>query len=372
MKRSDKKILTTHVGSLPGVSSFDSAAPDYATKLSGAVRDVVERQRTTSIDIANEGEFTKGGDWLSYVDDRFAGFTPRPPTGTPVILQGKDREAFADFYRYATEKGTLFYTASDDIKQKRQHWVCTGPISYRGQAAVAREIALLKGNLRDGEEGFLTATAPASLEPYWANEHYKSEEEFLFAFADAIRTEYEMIADSGLILQVDDAWLPALWDRIGMQMGLDAFKKRCRVRVDALNHALRNIPEEKIRYHICWGSWHGPHAFDIEMIHMVDLMLAVKAQAYLFEAGNVRHEHEYTVWDQVKLPAGKIIIPGVVSHSTDVIEHPDLVAQRIRNFANRVGRENVIAGADCGFGGRSHPQIAWAKLAALAQGAARV
>ena len=179
-----------------------------------------------------------------------------------------------------------------------------------------------------------------------------------------------MIAASGLILQVDDAWLPALWDRIGMQMGLAAFRKRSLLRVDALNHALRNIPEDRVRYHLCWGSWHGPHAYDIEMRDMVDVMLAVRAQAYLFEAANARHEHEFVVWDDVKLPEGKIIVPGVVTHSTDVVEHPELVAQRIRRFAQRVGAENVMAGCDCGFGGRSHPQIAWAKLKSLTQGAA--
>jgi len=370
MRRSTERFLTTHVGSLPGVSSFDPAAPGYEAKVSQAVAEVVERQRATGLDVINEGEYSKGGDWLSYVDDRFAGFEPGAPRGAPVITQGKDREAFAEFYAYATRKGTLFYTASEDIKPKRQHWVCSGPISYKGQAAAKREVELLKRNLRPGEEGFLTATAPSSLEPYWRNEHYESEEEFLFAFADAIRVEYELVAGSGLILQVDDAWLPALWDRIGIQMGLEAFRKRCLLRVDALNHALRNIPEEKVRYHLCWGSWHGPHAFDIEMRHMVDIMLRVKAQAYLFEAANARHEHEFAVWDSVKLPAGKIVVPGVVTHSTDVVEHPELVAQRIRNFAERVGRENVMAGADCGFGGRSHPQIAWAKLKSLAEGAA--
>ena len=370
MRRSSEKILTTHVGSLPGLSQFDPAMPDYREKVAASVAEVVARQRDAGLDVINEGEYSKGGDWLSYVDDRFAGFEAGEPKGTPVILQGKDREAFADFYKYATAKGTLFYTASEDIKPKRQHWVCRGPIAYKGQATTQREIDLLKNNLKPGEEGFLTATAPSSLEPYWRNEYYKSEEEFLFAFAEAIRTEYEMIAASGLILQVDDAWLPALWDRIGIEMGLEAFKKRCLLRVEALNHALRNIPEDRVRYHLCWGSWHGPHAYDIEMRDMVDVMLRVRAQAYLFEAANVRHEHEVVVWDDVKLPEGKIIMPGVVTHSTDVVEHPELVAQRIRSFAQRVGRENVLAGCDCGFGGRSHPQIAWAKLKSLTQGAA--
>jgi 5-methyltetrahydropteroyltriglutamate--homocysteine methyltransferase len=370
LRRSGARILTTHVGSLPGVSSFDPKAPGYEAKLEKAVADVVARQRETGLDVINEGEFTKGGDWLSYVDDRFSGFEPGEPKGKPVILQGKDRETFADFYRYATEKGTLFYTASEDIKPKRQHWACTGPIAYKGAAATRREIELLKKNLKPGEQGFLTATAPSSLEPYWRNEYYRSEEEFLFAFAEALRTEYELIAGSGLILQVDDAWLPALWDRIGIGMGLEAFRKRCFLRVDALNHALRNIPEQNVRYHLCWGSWHGPHAFDIEMRHMVEVMLRVKAQAYLFEAANARHEHEHVVWASTRLPEGKILVPGVVTHSTDVVEHPELVAQRIASFARHVGPENVIAGADCGFGGRSHPQIAWAKLQSLVQGAA--
>ena len=370
MRRSDRQIFATHVGSLPGLASFDPAAPDYERNVARGVAEVVARQRRIGLDVINEGEYSKGGDWLSYVDDRFTGFEPAQPKGTPILLQGKDRETFAEFYKYASDKGTLFYTASQDIKPKRQHWVCRGPISYKGQAAAKREIDLLKSNLEPGEEAFLTATAPSSLEPYWHNEYYKSDEEFLFAFADALRAEYELIAASGLILQVDDAWLPALWDRIGIQMGLEAFRARCIRRVEALNHALRNIPEEKVRFHLCWGSWHGPHAFDIEMRHMADIMLRVKAQAYLFEAANARHEHEYVVWDDLELPPGKILIPGVVTHSTDVVEHPELVAQRIGNFAARVGRENVMAGCDCGFGGRSHPQIAWAKLKSLVEGAA--
>jgi 5-methyltetrahydropteroyltriglutamate--homocysteine methyltransferase len=362
--------LTTHVGSLPGLAGFDPAAPDYIDKLKAGVAHVVGHQLETGLDVINEGEYTKGGDWLSYVDDRFGGFEPgEPPPGGPIILQGKDREEFGAFYQYATQKGTLFYTAADEIKPKRQHWVCTGAITYRGHAAVQRQIELLLAAKPPQNEAFLTATAPSSLEPYWRNEFYRSDEEFVFALAEALRTEYELIAGSGLLLQVDDAWLPALWDRIGIQMGLDAFRKRCMLRVDALNHGLRNISEEKIRYHLCWGSWHGPHAYDIEMAHMVDIMLRVKAQAYLFEAANARHEHEHVVWEKTRLPAHKILVPGVITHSTDVVEHPELVSQRIQNFARHVGKENVIAGADCGFGGRSHPQIAWAKLKSLAQGA---
>jgi 5-methyltetrahydropteroyltriglutamate--homocysteine methyltransferase len=372
MRRNSEKILTTHVGSLPHLMELDKTAADYGAVLEKAVVAVVEKQRGLGIDIMNEGEYAKGGDWLSYLEDRFGGFEARPPKEGAVHLlaQGKDRAEFAAFYQYATEKGTLFYEPGGLIRRMRPSWVCTSPITYRAEAALQREIALLKDALKPGEEGFITTTAPASLEPYRENEFYKSEEDFLAAIGAAMRVEYQAIVKAGLVLQVDDAWLPALWDRIGMQMGLAAFKKRCMVRVEILNDALKGIPEDRIRYHLCWGSWHGPHAYDLEMKDFVDVMLAIKAGAYSFEAANARHEHEYAVWESVRLPQGKIIMPGVITHSTDVIEHPELVAQRIVRFAKLVGRENVIAGADCGFGGRSHPQIAWAKLRALTDGAA--
>jgi 5-methyltetrahydropteroyltriglutamate--homocysteine methyltransferase len=205
---------------------------------------------------------------------------------------------------------------------------------------------------------------------YRGNEHYATSDEYVFALADALRVEYEAIAHAGILLQIDDAWTVALWDRIGIEMGLEAFKKYCMVRVEALNHALRNVPEESVRYHFCWGSWHGPHAFDLPLADIVDVMLAVKAKFYSFEAANVRHEHEYRIWDRVTLPRGKVIMPGVVTHSTDLIEHPELVSERIQRFAALVGPEHVIASCDCGFGGRTHPQIAWAKLQALCDGAA--
>ena len=358
MKRSSERILTTHVGSLPLLNG-------------NAVPAIVRQQRDLGLDLINEGEYTKGGDWLSYVEARFGGFEPRPPApgAVPLIAQGRDREAFADFYRYAGEKGTLFYTPGEQIKRVRPIWVCTAPVTYQGQAALAREIDELRA-LVPLEDAFLTSTAPASLEVYRRNEYYKSEEEFVYAIAEAMRVEYEAIVNSGVVLQIDDAWLVALWDRIGIPMGLEAFRKRSAMRIEALNHALRNVPEDRVRYHLCWGSWHGPHAYDIELKDVVDLMLQVKAQAYLIEGANARHEHEYVLWDRVKLPPGKILIPGVVTHSTDVVEHPEVVAQRVARYARRVGRENVIAGCDCGFGGRSHPQIAWAKLKSLVEGAA--
>jgi 5-methyltetrahydropteroyltriglutamate--homocysteine methyltransferase len=371
VKRSTTKILTTHVGSLPEMMPLERDSPGADARLREAVAAVVNRQRDLGIDIVNEGEYAKGGDWLSYVEGRFDGFEQRPPVGgKPIILQGRDREEFAEFYEYAATHGTLFYEPRQQVRTRRPHWACTRPITFKGQVAVQRSIDALRAATDKPEDAFITATAPSSLEPYYVNDFYKNEEEFVFAFAEAMRHEYEAIAKAGFLLQIDDAWLVALWDRIGITMGLEAFRKRSAMRVEALNHALANVAEAQIRYHLCWGSWHGPHAHDLELVHLVDILLRVKAQAYLIEAANARHEHEWAVWQEVKLPPGKILVPGVVTHSTDTIEHPELVSQRIQRFAKIVGAENVIAGTDCGFGGRNHPQIAWAKLKALTEGAA--
>ena len=370
MQRSVSKILTTHVGSLPFFDLDKGVGAGDVANLRQDVAAVVARQRDIGIDIVNEGEYAKGGDWLRYMQNRFGGFADiAEPDGKPLIEQGRDREEFADFYRYATERGTLFYSPGAQIAKKRPVQACTGPVTYVGQAELRREIDVTVA-VAGTDNVFLTSTAPGSLEVYRRNRYYKSDEEYVFALAEAMRAEYEAIAAAGLILQVDDAWLPALWDRIGMAMGLDAFRARSAMRIEALNHALRNIPEDRVRYHLCWGSWHGPHAYDLELKHIVDLMLKVKAQAFLIEGANARHEHEVAVWESAKLPPGKILIPGVVTHSTDVVEHPELVSQRLQRYARLVGRENLIAGTDCGFGGRSHPQIAWAKLRSLVEGAA--
>lgn len=374
MRRSRDKILTTHVGALPGPDdAWTGRAGD--AELRAAVRDVVERQRRAGIDIVNEGELTKGGNWVAFIHSRLAGFEPGADGTTFALLQDSvDWKEFGDFYRKALEGGTLFEQTSSAPEQtaNRMDWVCRGPIAYTGQAALQREIELLRDALGElsPADAFITTTAPASIEVGRVNEYYRDDEEFVFALADALRVEYETIAEAGFLVQVDDAWLAALWDRIGVRMGLEAYKKYCSVRVEALNHALADVPEEQVRYHLCWGSWHGPHAHDIALADIVDIMLAVKAQTYLFEAANARHEHEHTVWERVGLPEGKILAPGVVTHSTPLIEHPELVAQRIRRFAEIVGRENVVASTDCGLGLRCHPQIAWAKLEALAEGAA--
>lgn len=374
MRHSINRILTTHVGALPAPGLWGRTDLTDAD-MHAAVREVIAQQRAAGVDIVNEGEVTKGGNWVTFINSRLSGFAPTTNGSLVKLMTGSaDWRDFGDYYQAALANNTLFEATSSAPRQTDgapRDFICNGPITYVGQAALAREIELTKSAL-DGipaSDVFLTSTAPASLEPGRTNQYYKTEEEYLFALADAMRIEYEAIADAGFIVQVDDAWLAALWDRIGIPMGLAAYRMYCSLRMDALNHALRNIPSARIRYHLCWGSWHGPHAHDLPLKDIVDILLRVKAQTYLIEGANVRHEHEYSVWNEVKLPEGKILAPGVVSHSTTLIEHPELVAERIIRYANRLGRENVVASTDCGLGLRCHPQIAWAKLRALSEGA---
>jgi 5-methyltetrahydropteroyltriglutamate--homocysteine methyltransferase len=249
--------------------------------------------------------------------------------------------------------------------------ICVAPLTYTGHAAIAADIANFKAALSaaGAEEGFMTSIAPGSTTRI-GNTYYRTHEEFLFASADAMREEYKAILDAGLVLQLDDPALATNWDMINPEPPVEEYKKFTMIQVEALNHAIRGLPQDRIRFHLCWGSWHGPHTTDIPLRDIVNAMLAVNAGAFSFEAGNVRHQHEWKVWQDVKLPDDKLILPGVVSHATNVVEHPELVAERILRFANLVGRERVIASTDCGLGGRVHPQIAWAKLEALAQGAA--
>jgi 5-methyltetrahydropteroyltriglutamate--homocysteine methyltransferase len=365
MRASTERILTTHVGSLQTPEYID---PDRFRNMTDAalrtaVQEVVKGQKDAGVDIICEGELTKGGIWVTYVHERFGGFEPIPAGGAPVLPPAQDWIDFADYYKERI--GGSPGRAAGEL-------ACVGPVVYRGQALLQREIDLLVGALGDTPRGdaFLTSTAPLSLLQGRRNDFYKTEEEFLYAIADAIAVEYRMIVDAGLLLQVDDAWLAALWDRIGHRMGLEDYRRYCAPKVEALNYALKDIPADRARYHLCWGSWPGPHSHDIPMEHIVDLMLQVNAQAYLFEAANGRHEHEYALWRDVDLPDDKILVPGVISHCTPVVEHPQLVAERIQRFARIVGRERVIAGTDCGLGIRTHPQVAWAKLRSMAEGAA--
>ena len=381
MQRSGDRILTTHAGSLPRPVDLDDAfehrdsdSAGYARMLEQSVSAVVNRQVEVGVDVVNDGEFDKSS-WTGYLTERLGGFEARPMPPDAQVLRGKDRQDFAEYYGQAARAGTLWYLPDGRLRTPAPptQWVCTAPITYTGQAALQRDVDNLLHALQGVRitEAFLPVAAPASVEPGRVNEHYASEEAFVYALADALSVEYQTIANAGLLLQVDDAFIPYNYDRfLAEGKSLEEYLKHCELRIEALNYALRAVPEDRIHYHICWGSWHGPHSTDVPLADIVHLMLRVKAQAYLFEAGNVRHEHEYHIWEDVKLPEGKILVPGVVSHATNVLEHPRLVAERIDRFARRVGKRNVMGGTDCGLGGRVHPQLVWAKLQVLAEGAA--
>ncbi len=376
MQRSTDRILTTHVGALQRPQELSKAmtergewAPEVLPELRAAVAEVVARQEQAGIDVVDDGEFGKTL-WMWYVRDRMDGIESRE--WAQPLMKGRDRDQFPAFYAWADANASIFGYVEDTY-----FWssivtepVVTGPLRYKPEA-VQRDIANLKDALRDNPalEAFMPVVAPASIEVGLANEYYATHDELMRALADTIRQEYKAIIDAGFILQVDDAWVPAAWDR-SPEFDLDSYRRYAQDSIEVLNHALDGLPEDRIRYHLCWGSWHGPHANDIPLADIADIMLQVKAGAYLIEAANSRHEHEYHLWEDVKLPDGKVLIPGVVTHSTNLIEHPELVAERITRYTDRLGPENVIAGADCGFGSRIHPELGWAKLAVLAEGAA--
>ena len=365
MRRSDGRILTTHVGSLiRPVDLLESDATSKPDAVRLATRDVVRRQIETGLDIVNDGEYGKSS-WANYVLDRMTGFEFRPDTTFEAAWLGRDRVRFRDFMQAEFPRG---------LAGAPGH-ACVGPIRYQGRDAIRRNIGDLEAALADhpAPEAFLTAVAPASTGYDAANEYYDNERDYVFAIADALREEYLEIARSGFVLQVDDAVLANMYDEL-VQHSPARYREWAGLRVEALNRALAGIPEDRIRYHVCFGSWHVPHVADAPLEEVVDLVLRVRAGAYSIEAANVRHEHEWRVWENGRLPAGKILIPGVVTHHTTTVEHPRLVADRIVRFAKMVGRENVIAGTDCGFAQlerfqRVHPQVMWAKLEALVEGA---
>jgi 5-methyltetrahydropteroyltriglutamate--homocysteine methyltransferase len=324
----------------------------------------VRRQIDAGVDIVNDGEYGKSS-WANYVLERLTGFEARPDRLFDAVWLGRDRVRFREFMKENYPRGATSVPGH----------VCVGPITYRGHESIRRNIADLTAALHGAgaSEGFLTAVAPASTGYDAANEYYATDRDYVFAIAEALREEYLEIVNAGLILQVDDAVLANMYDEL-VQESPARYRAWAEVRVEALNHALRGIPEEKVRYHICFGSWHVPHMADAALSDIVDLMLSVRAGAYSIEAANARHEHEWRVWQTTKLPPGRILIPGVVTHHTTTVEHPRLVADRIVRFAGLVGRENVMAGTDCGFAQlegirRVHPQVMWAKLEALAEGA---
>jgi 5-methyltetrahydropteroyltriglutamate--homocysteine methyltransferase len=382
VKRSTDRILTTHAGRLNGPPDLTAATQklqrgetnDYESILP-LVREsmvgLLKQQQDAGIDIPSDGELGKIGFGINYYGKRLTGINERDiRPGEAGMMSGAtgERIEFAEFYDQLRTGGGGYQAPA-----ARKRIVCDGPIEYIGQKLAQADVDIFKSAVKQvglkPEDTFMCVLAPGWLEHFFYNEYYKDDEAYLFALADAIHEEYQIIADAGFILQLDDPGLPDTYDMIVPNPSIEDYRKFAQIRVDAMNRALKGIPAEKVRYHICWGSWHGPHTHDLPLKHVVDLMLQVDAQAYSVEAANPRHEHEWKVWRDVKLPEGKILIPGVVSHASNVVEHPELVADRIIRYAELVGKENVIAGTDCGMGNRVHPQIAWAKLKALSEGA---
>lgn len=378
MKRSTERILTTHCGSLArpkdlldlmkaklNGEAYDRAA--YTKRIAGAVADIVRQQAESGINVVTDGEQGKPG-FYTYVRERLSGFETKAPRPGGWQQWAGELAMFPEYYDQYFSKRMMGGSIAP-----RTPLVCTGPIQYRGQEAIRQDIANLKSALAavDVSEAFMPAVAPSGV---GKNEYYKSEEEFLAAVGDALREEYFAIVDAGFILQIDDPWLTEVHSQ---EPNLAAAERRkiAERSVEAINHAIRAIPPEKIRFHTCYGINEGPRVHDAPLKELVDLILKVNAGAYLFESANARHEHEYHVWESVKLPAGKILIPGVITHCSNIVEHPELIAERITNFAKLVGRENVIAGADCGFSSQAtynpevHPKVVLAKFRAMAEGA---
>jgi 5-methyltetrahydropteroyltriglutamate--homocysteine methyltransferase len=379
MKQSTDRILTTHVGSLirpqalqdilrakQGGQSYDHAA--YENCLKQSVADVVRRQAEIGVDVVSDGEFGKAISWNQYVVERLSGFELRAiPPGFRPGTPGADRTRFKEFY------------AELDVREPMANAkmvACVGPVKYIGQEILRRDIDNFKAALKGVkvEEAFMPVVAPSSVLPDRKDEYYKGEEEWLSAVTAAMRTEYRTIVDAGFILQIDDARAATAFDRMVPPGTFEEYRRWLAKFVESLNHALEGIPEDRVRYHVCWGSWPGPHVSDVALKDIVDLILKVRAGAYVIESANPRHEHEWQVWKNVRLPEGKVLIPGVISHATNVVEHPELIAERITRFANLLGRENVIAGTDCGFAQgtfyrRVHPTVMWAKFEALVEGA---
>lgn len=387
MKRSSSRILTTHVGSLvrpPEVLEIlrrkEDGTPfrdDERAILARHVADAVRLQAECGIDIPSDGEYAKSG-FAQYITDRLTGFELRPdlPGRGGGTVRSRDRKRFAEAYREVDRSTQSAAAPPGPAQSQMASTVCTGPITYRGRAAVEADIAHFRAALQgtDLEEAFIPAVAPGTIELQRANHFYKTEEEFLYAIADAMKTEYRMIVDAGFVLQIDDPRLMTEYDSMDPPPPFEDYRRFATVRTEALNHALAGLPEDRVRYHVCWGSWHGPHTTDLPLREIAPVLRRIRAGAFALEAANPRHEHEYHVWEDLTFPDGKILIPGVIAHTTNCVEHPELVAERILRYAKIVGRENVIAGVDCGFAqgletARVHPSIMWEKFRMLAEGA---
>jgi 5-methyltetrahydropteroyltriglutamate--homocysteine methyltransferase len=393
MRRSTDRILVSHAGNLPrpdyinelingGLSREGSLTEEYAKRLPKAVVGIVDRQIELGVDIVNDGEYAKAGSYGGYIQDRITGYSNIPYDANRKPKRAgtaeRDRRQFPGFY----ESGLWFsgsggpirpgFATPGEVRQPntRETRACTAPLVYTGVEAAQADIANLKAALAGKDvEGYVAALGPLSIGAGIHNEYYKSEEEYMMAVAEAIHIEYRTITDAGLIVQVDEPEFLTSW-YFYPDWDLEQYRKFLGFCVEVINHALDGLPEEQIRFHSCWGSGHRPHVNDIELKSVADLMLKINAMQYSVEAANVRHEHEYHVWEEVKLPEGKMLMPGVISHATDLVEHPEVVAERIVNYAERVGRENVQTGTDCGIGSRvGHEEVVWAKLASMSEGA---
>ena len=379
MKRSTDRILTTHVGSLARPRNVldllwtkergeDYDKDVFESSVKDAVTDIVRGQVDAGIDIVCDGEQSKSS-FLTYIAERLKGFSPSEKQGEDLWVESRETIAFPEFY-------DAHRKAREGLVAKPVKLVCTGPVEYCGHEALQRDIANVKAaaEARGAEEVFMTAVSPSDVEGQQANEYYDSEEAYLEAIANAMHEEYKAIVDSGIVLQIDDPRLLTYYIS-RPDLSVEDCRKWAEIRVEALNHALKGLPEDRVRFHTCYGINIGPRVHEMNLADIVDIMLKVNAGAYLFEAGNPRHEHEWAVWKEVKVPEGKSLVPGVISHSTPLVEHPELIAQRLVRFAEVVGRENVMGGSDCGFASFAateqeiHPSIVWAKFKNLAEGA---
>jgi len=367
MNRSTERLLTSHAGSLPrpddllpflaakhAGNAYDAGV--FSSRLRSAVAEIAQQQVSCGLNIINDGELSKIN-FTAYARERLSGVAPRQRDAVSFKLWGRDEAEFPEYFA-----GVNFGIGDA---------VCRGPLTYIGHDAVQTDIRNLKAALERvvPTEAFIPAVAPGTIEHWLKNEYYADDESYLIGIAEAMREEYTAIVDAGFILQIDDPDLGDAW-QIHPEMDERAYRKFAQLRVDILNHALRGIPADRVRFHMCWGSYHGPHKYDIPLDQIVDLVLKVNAGCYSIEASNPRHEHEWRVWEKVKLPDGKLLMPGVVGHASDFIEHPELIAERLLRYARLLGRENIIAGTDCGLGTRvGHPKIAWAKFQAMAEGA---
>ena len=384
MKRNTDRILTTHVGSLPRPDQLrlmliakDEGEPydrdAFEAGVGAAVRNAVQQQRAVGLDIINDGEQSKRS-WSTYARERLGGHQPRPRPADykPHSIFGRDAVDFPEYFELqgpGRGQNTRGGITSSGVGPRFD--TCVEPLSYIGQAVLRRDIHNLTAAMKDSgaEEGFVSAVSPGTIEHWLKNGYYKTVEEYLYAIAEAMRVEYEAIAEAGFVVQIDDPDLADAW-QIHAEMDVPQYRKHAQLRIEALNHALRNVAPDRVRLHVCWGSYHGPHKYDIAMRDIIDIVLMTRAQGFAVEAANPRHAMDHLAWQEARLPDGIVMIPGVVGHASDFIETPELVAHQIETYARIFGRENVIAGTDCGLGPRvGHPRIAWAKFESLVEGA---